>query len=98
MCAGVASTMVGVVLAVALVLIDVSIIVVMPSMAVVIEVASLKVDGGQALLKGGGSLANSHLSEGLDYRDEDVSIQGSIVLLGQAEGTAFPVGHLLSLA
>jgi len=83
---------------VTLVLIDVSVIVVVPSMAVIVEVASLKVDGGQALLEGGCSLAYSHLSEGLDYGNKDVSIQGSIVLLSQAEGTAFPVGHLLSFA
>lgn len=87
-----------VILVAALILVNVSIVIVVPSMAVVVEVASLEVDGSQALLESGCALTDPHLSQGLDHWNKHVGIKCSIVLLGQAEGSALPVRHLLSLA
>jgi hypothetical protein len=70
----------------------------MSSVAVIVKIASLKVDGREALLESSGALTYPHFSQGLNNRNQYVSIKCSIVLLSQAEWAAFPVGHLFSLA
>lgn len=75
----------------AVTLILIRVVVVVTSMAVVVQVTGLEIDGCQARLQGGGATADALLSEILDDGNEDVGVQGSVVLLREAEWSSFPV-------